>query len=152
MFNLDFKRFIWQIGDYTSSPSDLKTLKLGLGFGLGLELSRDLSNSGLDCNELSKAGFCWIVLNNCWSWAQHNNGTKESKIRVKCVKRLKTEVILQKRLWWWALRYTVIIIFLLECQLRQNVRMGRKMKEWSLVSQYKLYTQHKEIGVSYYLK
>ena len=38
MFNFDFKRFVWQIGDYTSSPSDLKTLKLGLGFGLGLEL------------------------------------------------------------------------------------------------------------------
>ena len=41
--------------------------------------------------------------------------------------------------------------FLLECQLRQNVRMGRKMKEWSLVSQYKLYTQHKEMGVLYYI-
>ena len=38
MFNFDFKRFVWQIGDYTSSPSDLKTLKLGLGFGLGLGL------------------------------------------------------------------------------------------------------------------
>ena len=34
-----------------------------------VELSKLLSSSGLDCSVLSKAGFCCMVLSNCWSWA-----------------------------------------------------------------------------------